>query len=139
MSAVSFHADIRAAIRQHVLLLPNLPQLAWEGKDFTPVKGQPWARESLMPVSSVVTATGRGGVIAHTVNATFQLHYPPNEGTTALDSFAGALLEHFRPGTALTYAGSSAVIQQAQRMGLAQETDWINCPVIITAIGHTSN
>lgn len=139
MTAATFHSDLRAAIRQHLLQLPSLPQFAWEGKDFTPVKGQPWARESLLPVSSVVTATGRGGVIAHTVNATFQLHYPANEGTTALDAFAGALLDHFSPGTALTYATSSAVIQQAQRMGLAQEADWLNCPVIVTLIGHTSN
>ena len=91
------------------------------------------------PVSSVVRATGLGGTIAHTVLATFTLHYPANNGTLDIDTMTGSLLQHFRPGTGLTYGGTSAVVQQAEPAPLQQEPDWLNRSVTITIVGHTSN
>ena len=95
--------------------------------------------EQMRPISSVVRATGLGGVIAHTVTANFTLHYPQGKGTVEIDATAGALIELFRPGASISYNTASAVVQQAERMALFQEPDWINCPVVITLIGHTSN
>lgn len=139
MSAVTFHTDLRAGIRQKLQTLPGLIDVAWEGKTYQPVKGKPFLSEQMRPISSVVRGTGLGGYIAHTVTANFTLHYPAGKGTVEIDALAGALLELFRPGSSITYNTASAVIQQAERMALFQEPDWINCPVVITLIGHTSN
>ncbi len=139
MSAATFHANLRAAIRQHLQTLPSLPPVAWQGREFAPVKGQPFVSESMVPVSSDVRATGLGGYIAHTVTANFTLHFPANKGTTALETLAGALMQHFRPGTVLSYASAAATVQQAERVGLIQEPDWLNATVVVTAIGHTTN
>lgn len=139
MSALTFHGDLRAGIRQKLQTVTSLIDVAWEGKTYQPVKGKPFLTEQFRPISSVVRATGLGGVIAHTMTANFTLHYPPGKGTVEIDALAGVLLELFRPGASVTYNTASAVIQQAERMALIQEPDWINCPVVITLIGHTSN
>lgn len=139
MSAATFHSNIRSGIRQHLTSLSALPVVAWEGRSYQPVKGTPWISEQMRPISSVVRATGRGGVIAHTLTENLTLHFPPGKGTVEIDALAGALIELFRPGTSVSYGGASAVVQQAERMALIQEPDWINCPVIVTLIGHTSN
>lgn len=139
MSAETFHRNIRAAIRARLQVLSGLPSVEWEGNDFLPVKGTPWLTETVSPVSSVVSATGLGGTIAHTVIAAFTLHYPANNGTLAIETMAGNLMAHFRPGTALIYGDDSAMVQQAEMAPLQQEPDWINRTVNITMIGHTSN
>lgn len=139
MSAALFHTDLRAGIRQRLQTLPGLIDVAWEGRAYQPVKGKPFITEQMRPISSIVRATGLGGVIAHTVTANFTLHFPPGKGTVEIDALAGALIELFRPGSTVSYNTASAVVQQAERMALLQEPDWINCPVVITLIGHTSN
>jgi len=139
VSAATFHSDIRAGVRQRIVNMPVKPAFAWEGVKFDPTKGVPWVTEGIRPVSSVVVSPGIGGLIAHTVLATFTLHYPANVGTATLDAFAGLLMDEFRPGNSIAYATSNAVIQQTERMGSTQEPDWINCAVVITMIGHTPN
>lgn len=139
MNVSSFHINLRAGFRQHLQGVANLPLVAWEGKDFMPVKGTPWITETYVPVSSVVTATGFGGVIAHTVTASLTLHYPTNAGTLPIDTLTGVLMERFRPGTAINYSGTSAIVQQVEAAGLIQEPDWLNRTVIVTLTGHTVN
>ena len=139
MSVATFHANMRAAVRQRLTALANLPPVAWEGRAFSPVKGVAFISEAFSPVSSVVSALGSGGAIAHRSLATFTLHYPPNAGSSAIDTMAGALLAHYPPGLSLTYAGQVSVVQQAERRGLSQEPDWTNVSVIITMVGHTTN
>ena len=139
MSAATFHKDLRSAVRDRLQTLTGLPDVAWEGREFTPVKGQPYVSESMIPVSSDVMATGLGGYIAHTVTANFTLHYPVNSGTVALESLAGSLMQHFRPGTVVSYGDANATVQQVERVGLTHEPDWLNGTVIVTMIGHTTN
>jgi len=139
MSAATFHKDLRSAVRNRLQSLTGLPDVAWEGREFTPVKGQPYVSESMIPVSSDVMATGLGGYIAHTVTANFTLHYPVNSGTVALESLAGSMMQHFRPGTVVAYGDAAATVQQVERVGLTQEPDWLNGTVIVTMIGHTTN
>jgi hypothetical protein len=139
MSAATFHQNLRSAVRDRLQSLTGLPDVAWEGREFTPVKGEPYVTESIIPVSSDVMATGLGGYIAHTVTANFTLHYPVNSGTVALESLAGSIMQHFRPGTVVSYSGTAATVQQVERVGLTQEPDWLNGTVIVTMIGHTIN
>lgn len=138
-SAANIHAHLRAAVRALLTAASGLPAIAWEGRPYQPIKGTPYLAEGFRPVSSVVRALGPGGTIAHTVIATFTLHYPAGHGTTAIDAAAGALLQLFKPCTILAYEGSRAVVQQAERHPLLQEPDWLTCGVVVTAVGHTSN
>lgn len=137
MSDATFFKDLRSALRERLTALPGLPAVAWEGKFYVPVKGTPYLSESVRPISSTVTGTGRSGVRSHRVTFNLMLHYPAGAGTVAIETMAGLLMQHFKPGTAVSYQTASAVIQQAEVRALLQEPDWINCPVIITMTGHT--
>ena len=139
MTVSTFFSDIRAGVRDRLLALPNLPEVHWEGTEYASTVGVPFITEALRPVSSVVTAPGVGGLIAHTVLATFTLHDPTKVGTNALEGAAGALMALFRPGNAVSYGTATAVIQQTERAGATQEPDWINLSVVVTLVGHTTN
>ena len=139
MSASTVHSDLRASIRQSLLTVANLPEQQWEGREFTATKGTAYVTESLRPLSSEVRAIGPGGTIAHTVNASFTLHYPANAGTVDIEQMAGVLMLHFCPGTSLVYGSTKGVVQQVQRGSLTQEPDWINCAVTFTAVAYTVN
>jgi hypothetical protein len=140
VSAATVHADIRAGLRQSLLAISALPsQKQWEGRAFDIAKGTPFVSESVRPVSSDVRSLGIGGTIAHTINATFTLHYPANNGTTQIEAAAGALMQAMRPGTSVVYGTAKGIIQSAERGPLLQQPDWINCPVTITVVAHTVN
>lgn len=137
MSATTVHADLRAAFRAALIAVPNVPAQQWEGRNYTPIRGTPYVSESVRPISSEVRAVGPGGTIAHTVNASFTLHYPANEGTLAIEEMAGSLLETFRPGSSLVYGTSKGVVLKTERASLTQEPDWINCAITVTAVAYT--
>lgn len=139
MSAITIHGDMRAASRALVLAIAGLPDQQWEGRDYSPTKGTPYVSESFRPIASDVRATGVGGTIAHSMNSSFTLHYPSNAGTLAIEAMAGAIMEAFRPGTALSYSTSSGVVLKAERGPLLQEPDWINCSITINIVAYTSN
>lgn len=139
MTVETFFSDLRAGVRQRLLTMPSLPDVHWEGTEYAGAVGRPFITEAMRPVSSVVTAPGIGGVIAHRVLATFTLHYPTKVGTNAIESAAGALMSLFRPGNAVSYASATAVIEQTERAGATQEPDWINLSVVVTLVGHTTN
>lgn len=139
MGIETFHSNIRAGIRARLITLADLPAMAWEAREFSPVKGTPYISETLRPVSSRVRALGRGGNQAHTLIQTFGLFFPANQGTTASDALAGKLLKLFEPGTGIAYGGDTAMVQEAERMALVTQPDWINVPVIVTMTGYTAN
>lgn len=135
----TFHIHLRAALRERLLAMTGLPDVAWEGKAYAPVVGKPYISESMRAVSSLVAAPGRGGYRAHTVTFNLMLHYPANKGTVPIETMAGLLLQHFSPGSTVSYQSVSVVIQNSEKRALLQEPDWIACPVIITMTGHTAD
>lgn len=135
----TFFNDIRAGFRQRLLTLSDLPQVHWEGTEYASSVGVPFITEVMVPISSVVTAPGSGGVIAHNVLMTLTLHYPTKAGTNAIESMAAAIMDLFRPGNSVSYESTVGVIHQTERAGAAQEPDWINLSVTVTVIGHTTN
>jgi hypothetical protein len=139
VTPATFFMELRSGLRTRLLTLANCPGVNWEGVDYEPTVGVPFITEAMRPVSSVVTAPGVGGVIAHTLLATFTLHFPANAGTNAIEAMAGALMDLFRPGNSISYGSSNAVIQQTERAGATQEPDWINLSVVVTLVGHTAN
>ena len=139
MGIETFHANIRAGIRTRLLTLSPVPSIAWEGEAYAPTVGVPYVAETLAANGSRVAAIGRGGNISHALLQTFGLFFPANAGTNAADALAGRLLKLFEPGTGIVHGGDQAMVQEAERLGLVTQPDWINVPVIITLTGHTQN
>ena len=139
MTIETFHANIRAGVRTRLLTLSGLPPVAWENRDFAPVIGTPYISETLRNNQSRVRALGRGGNQSHQLIQSLSLCFPANSGTNALDALAGQLLKLFEPGTSIAFGGDTAMVQEAERMGLVTQPDWINCPIIVTMVGYTAN
>lgn len=129
--------EAAGGVRQIAVGLPA--GRAWEGRPFSPVIGRPYFSELMIPINSDVRALGLGGTIAHNVSANLTLRYPSGKGTAAIERMAGAFMELFRPGTAMSYGGTSVTILQAERRALIADVDWVSCPVIIDAVSYTAN
>lgn len=137
MSA-NVHANVRAAVRQRIGSLAGLPAARhWEGEDFAPERGVAFLSETLRPISSAVRGLGASGAIQHNIVASLALNYPAGQGTLQIEQAASALMDGFRPGLSVSYAGQTAIITQVERSPLRQEPDWLQTTVSATLIAYT--
>lgn len=137
--AATIHADMRAALREKLLTLPDLPEISWEGREYADQVGIPFIREQFRPIYSRVSAVGYGSTIEHRMTGNFTLFYPAKKGTTALDAMAGAIFTLFLPGQSLVYGGSAGTIMNTERNGAVQEPKWLSCTVTVTITAYTAN
>lgn len=137
-SAGTIHAELRAAFREKLLTLVDLPEIAWEGKEYTDTVGKPFIREQFRPVYSRVSAIGYAGTIEHKMVGTLTLFYPTKKGTVPIDTMAGRLFMLFLPGQSLVYLNSSGTISNTERSGLNQEPNWLSCTVTVTITAFTA-
>lgn len=137
--AASIHADMRAAFREKLLTLSDLPELAWEGREYLDKAGVPFIREQFRPVYSRVSAIGYGSTIEHKMTGNLTLFYPAKKGTIALDEKAGEIFTLFLPGQSLVYGESAGTIMNTERSAGLQEPKWISCTVTITITAFTAS
>jgi hypothetical protein len=121
-----------------VQLIAGLPQgRAFQGWVYTPIVGQPYISERMLPISDRVVAVGSGAEQEHIVTGNFVLRYPANTGTLAAGKIAGAIRTHFKPGTSLVYGGTVGLVMQAELRPSYEDPEWLHQPVIVTVrAGH---
>lgn len=136
--AATIHADMRAALREKLLTLSDLPEVAWEGREFNDQLGTPFIREQFRPVSSRVSAIGYGSTIEHRMVGNFTLFFPAKKGTIAIDDLAGRIFTLLLPGQSLVHGGSAGTIQNTERNALMQEPNWLSCTVSVTIMAFTA-
>lgn len=135
----TIHPDLRAACRAKLLAVAGLPtQIAWEGEGVDAGFTGPYIREAFRPIFSARRALGAGGTIEHRCTFNLTLFYPAGRGTLDVEAAAGLILAAFEPGTSLVYGTAKGLVLQAERRGLVQEPDYLNCPIIITLVAHTT-
>lgn len=138
-TAMTVDRTLTTASATSARITAGLPQgRAWEGREFQPVLGQPWIRESFRPLVSRPRSLGAGGTIEHQMTANLSLFYPTRKGTLPVERLAGAMMDAFAPGTSLAYGQNAGIIQQCERAPLIEEADWISAPVIISLTAYTS-
>ena len=138
-SAATIHADMRAAFREKLLAVSGLPDVAWEGREFSDQVGVPFVREQFRPVYSRVSAVGYGSTLEHRMTGNLTLFYPAKKGTAAIDAMAGELFMTFLPGQSLVYGSGAGTISNTERSALTQEPNWLSCTVTVTITAFTAN
>lgn len=138
-TAATIHADMRAAFREKLLTLSDLPEIAWEGREYLDKAGTPFIREQFRPVYSRIAAIGYGSTIEHRMTGNLTLFYPAKKGTLPLDTKAGELFTLFLPGQSLVYGGSAGVITNTERNAVLQEPKWLSCTVTVTITAFTAS
>jgi hypothetical protein len=110
---------------------------AWEGREFTPVRTQPFFRETVRPVSSVVRSIGDGAVVEHILTCNLAFYYPVSLGLRPLEKQVGAVLALFQPASSLYYNGNLGQVIKTQRTAVRQEPDWVSASVSFDIRSHT--
>jgi hypothetical protein len=107
------YADIRAALTAHLLLLPSLPDVAWENSSFIPTPESIYLKPEIIWAEG--DAAGIGPQAGNVERGIYQLAIvtPPNTGPSKLNELRGALREHFKRGTSLTYNGLTITVRKA--------------------------
>lgn len=130
MSSATVHPEARAALRARLATCPDMlaeGRRAYEGFAFDPAptagqKPKAFIEDKLAVTGDVPVAHG---AIEHRMSYILTLKFPSNEGTVAIETLAGKLLDHFKVGTKLTYGSTTVLCYGAERRGaIVQEVDW---------------
>lgn len=126
-------ADIRAALRTHLLAVVDLPDVNWEGKTFEAPKDELYLRETLLPADESVSANDElTGIGIYQIDVIFPIGYKLSEA----ESMADNLKEHFRPSQVIDF-----VTTEKATVGQVNDTDppWLIIPVQIDYRVHKIN
>ena len=116
--------------------LPNA--IAWEGQKFTPASS-PFVAERVQKAATVRRGGGPQGTIEHRLLGHANLFYPARGSTLAIERMAGALMLHFKPGTALVRGADASTVQEVEQSPLMLDGEWLSMAVTVTALAHTSD
>lgn len=139
---MSLYSDLRGALRTRLLTvsgIPDAPQRAWEGRDFTPTAGTAWLRDTVLPAGADRVSVGPYARVRHLALYQVDLFVPALRGTEG-DGPADAIIAAFWPGLVLSYNGQTVLVRSATR-GPAITTDaaWRQLPMSIAVEMDTTN
>ncbi|VVP89914.1 hypothetical protein PS918_03132 [Pseudomonas fluorescens] len=97
---------------------------AWEGKAFTPVTGQAWARLTDMPTGREPAAFGGVNPVERTGYLQIDIYHPNNTGAGPILADADKALNFYAPGLGLEYQGQRVHIRKSERSKITPETVW---------------
>ncbi|WP_341519827.1 phage tail terminator-like protein [Pseudomonas sp. G.S.17] len=106
-----------------------------EGKTYTPVTGQAWARLTDMPTGREPAAFGAVNPVERSGYLQIDVFHPNNTGTGPILADADKALSFYRPGLDLEYQGQRVHIRKAERSKITPEAVWtgVSIKVFYTA------
>jgi hypothetical protein len=140
MSSALVHQRCRSACRERLVTCSGLPDAdhrAYEGFSYSPTTGEAFVEDKLAVLRDEPVSLG---AIDHGFSYIITLKFPSDEGTEDIETLAGALLDHYKVGTVLTYGGQSFLCYKAERRGsIVQEVDWQVLTVVVTLQTFTTD
>ncbi|MBF0675590.1 phage tail terminator-like protein [Pseudomonas sp.] len=122
MSESKIHSALVAAFVASAVMPSN--RTAYEGKTFTPVAGQSWARLTGLPTGRAPAAQGKNAPQEWTGILQIDLFHPKNTGHAAILADTDKALAFFKSGKRLDYQGQGVLIRRAERSPIRQEDTW---------------
>ncbi len=104
---------------------------ALEGKTFTPVTGQPWARLTDMPTGREPAAFGGVNPVERTGYLQIDIYHPNNTGTGLILADVDKALSFYKPGLRLEYQGQRVHIRKAERSKITPEAVWTGVSILV--------
>ena len=104
---------------------------ALEGKTFTPVTGQPWARLTDMPTGREPSAFGGVNPVERTGYLQIDIYHPNNTGTGPILADVDKALNFYTPGLGLEYQGQRVHIRKSERSKITPEAVWTGVSIFI--------
>jgi hypothetical protein len=104
---------------------------ALEGKTFTPVTGQAWARLTDMPTGREPAAFGAANPVERSGYLQIDVFHPNNSGTGPILADADKALSFYKPGLDLEYQGQRVHVRSAERGKITPEDVWTGVSIRI--------
>lgn len=123
---------IRSSLRSHLVVLANLPTIAWENRYFVPTEGQSYLRETLMPSEEWLTANNE-----RTAVGLYQLDLFVPAGSSISDAEAEAdkIKHQFRPAQVV----SGVILEKSEVLQGRNDPPWYHIPIRIHYRAHQQN
>lgn len=135
MSFTNIQAALVAGYQAAALNLPT----AYEGRDFAPTTGQPWAAVSLLPLPVVGGSLGAAGNDRHSGSFQIDLNDTPGGGIDRLLSFADTLRGYFKAGRQLDGNGLPVLINSTSRTAVMTKDGWLRLSVVVAWTAWTDH
>lgn len=129
MSEAKIHSALVAAFIASQVMPTE--RTAFEGKAYTPVQGQSWARLTGLPTGRAPAAQGRNAAQEWTGVLQIDLFHPKDTGHAGLLADVDTLLAFFASGKRLDYQGQGVLIRRAERSQIRQEDVWQSVSVSV--------
>ena len=104
---------------------------AMEGKTFTPITGQAWARLTDMPTGREPAAFGGVNPVERTGYLQIDIYHPNNTGTGRILADVDKALSFYTPGLGLEYQGQRVHIRKAERSKITPEAVWTGVSIFV--------
>ena len=135
MSFTNINAALVAGYQAVGLELPT----AYEGRDFAPTTGQPWATVSLVPLPIVGGSLGVAGNDRHSGTFQIDLNDTPGGGIDRLLSLADALRAYFKSGRQLDGNGLPVLVNGTSRAAVINKDGWLRMTVSVAWTAWTDH
>lgn len=122
MSEAKIHSALVAAFIASQVMPTE--RTAFEGKAYTPVQGQSWARLTGLPTGRAPAAQGRNAAQEWTGVLQIDLFHPKDTGHAAILADVDKALSFFKSGRRIGYQGQSVLIRRAERSQIRQDDIW---------------
>lgn len=123
------YADIRSALRSALLTVPNLPEVKWEGREYTPTVGTPYLRESLnFGRADLRSLPAAGGKMRLNGLWFLDLFFPPREGTGPAVALVAAIRVAVPHGGSVLYGTQRVHFLGFSAAKAIESNDWYHVP-----------
>lgn len=117
-----FH-DISAALDNHLSLMAGLPPVAWENKDFAPVKNALYLRPINMQGETVAVTQDKDETIGV---YTIGIYAPVGKGKNAVVTMSDLVADHFAQDSSVAYLTQSVRVKNVSRTPIVVGSDgWL--------------
>jgi len=135
---MSVFRDILYCLDAHLKTLVPLPPVAWENKNYKPVKDTLYLRPTILPAETVQATLGDNGTDSNSGIYQIDVFTPSGKGIKAAIEMADKIANLFKRGTYITYNGRTVRVKSVGRERSSNDDNgWYIVPVVITYISFT--
>lgn len=133
---MTIYRDIQSDLRNTLMGVPGLPDVAWQGRRYEIRQGVPYIREMLRPETAPPVTLGFDGYTRETFTYILTIFWPPDNPLFDLYDLADAIRVRYNVGARVGSQDVHGRITYAVSRALMVEKDWWSLPVRVTGFVH---
>lgn len=128
----SIYQNIRATLEKTLNDITDIPDIAWENRNYSPTTGTSYVKPIFLPGSRQPAFRGLNPQQRYAGIFQVLCFVDENTGPNAADVLADKILNAFEATTDISYSGTIVTIGSAEREGAFYDSPWYYVPVNIS-------